>query len=68
MICCTLCYIKLHLCSAACFIILSYTYVTLRYIYVMLHVKLHLRYAVFICGPGSSVGIATGYGLDGPRI
>ena len=20
------------------------------------------------CGPGSSVGIATGYGLDGPRI
>jgi hypothetical protein len=21
-----------------------------------------------ICGPGSSVGIATGYGLDGPRI
>ena len=22
----------------------------------------------FICGPGSSVGIATGYGLDGPGI
>jgi hypothetical protein len=21
-----------------------------------------------ICGPGSSVGIATGYGLEGPRI
>jgi hypothetical protein len=23
---------------------------------------------VFICGSGSSVGIATGYGLDGPGI
>jgi len=23
---------------------------------------------VYVCGPGSSVGIATGYGLDGPRI
>jgi hypothetical protein len=34
----------------------------------MLHVKLHLRYAVFICGPGSSVGIATGYGQDDPGI
>jgi len=22
----------------------------------------------FSCGPGSVVGIATGYGLDGPRI
>jgi hypothetical protein len=22
----------------------------------------------YICGPGSSVGIATGYGLDGPGI
>jgi len=22
----------------------------------------------FVCGPGSSVGIATGYGLDGPGI
>jgi hypothetical protein len=24
--------------------------------------------ANFACGPGSSVGIATGYGLDGPGI
>ena len=23
---------------------------------------------LLFCGPGSSVGIATGYGLDGPRI
>jgi hypothetical protein len=23
---------------------------------------------LLLCGPGSSVGIATGYGLDGPRI
>ena len=22
----------------------------------------------YCCGPGSVVGIATGYGLDGPRI
>jgi hypothetical protein len=26
--------------------------------------SLHIR----LCGPGSSVGIATGYGLDGPGI
>jgi hypothetical protein len=25
-------------------------------------------YTVLCCGPGSSVGIATGYGLDGPGI
>jgi hypothetical protein len=24
--------------------------------------------STFICGPGSSVGIATGYGLEGPGI
>jgi len=23
---------------------------------------------IYMCGPGSSVGIATAYGLDGPRI
>jgi hypothetical protein len=23
---------------------------------------------MYVCGPGSSVGIATGYGLDGPGI
>jgi hypothetical protein len=23
---------------------------------------------LFICGPGSSVGLATDYGLDGPEI
>ena len=26
------------------------------------------RYLCRICGPGSVVGIATGYGLDGPGI
>ena len=30
------------------------------YIYIYIHTH--------ICGPGSSVGIATGYGLDGPGI
>jgi hypothetical protein len=25
-------------------------------------------YQTDVCGPGSSVGIATGYGLDGPGI
>jgi hypothetical protein len=27
-----------------------------------------IYYCEWICGPGSSVGIATGYGLDGPGI
>ena len=27
-----------------------------------------LNYTIGACGPGSSVGIATGYGLDGPGI
>ena len=31
--------------------------------------KHKILYIVSFCGgPGSSVGIATGYGLDGPRI
>jgi len=30
-------------------------------------IKTHSIY-VYICGPGSSVGIATGYGLDGPGL
>jgi hypothetical protein len=31
--------------------------------------SLTLKYTfISFCGPGSSVGIATGYGLDGPRI
>jgi len=25
-------------------------------------------YSIQLCGPGSVVGIATGYGLDGPGI
>ena len=27
---------------------------------------MYLQYSLLICGPGSSVGIATDYGLDGP--
>jgi len=27
-----------------------------------------MQYFYILCGPGSSVGIATGYGLDGPGI
>jgi len=28
--------------------------------------KVHLLYYFYYCGPGSSVGIATDYGLNGP--
>ena len=31
-------------------------------------VQLNLNRSYFECGQGSLVGIATGYGLDGPRI
>jgi hypothetical protein len=37
----------------------------------LLNVTLYIQYLLFrtaISGPGSSVGIATGYGLDGPGI
>jgi hypothetical protein len=30
--------------------------------------NMFLRINIYICGPGSSVGIATDYGLDGPGI
>jgi len=37
--------------------------------YVMLcYVGNYSGYFSVLCGPGSSVGIATGYGLDGPEI
>ena len=29
-------------------------------------IPLFIRYLTMLCGPGSSVGIATDYGLDGP--
>ena len=29
---------------------------------------IHTYTCVCVCGPGSSVGIATGYGMDGPGI
>ena len=37
---------------------------------VQLNTKMYYLYTTFVsdCGPGSVVGIATGYGLDGPRI
>jgi len=34
------------------------------YIYIYIYTYVYL----FICGPGSSVGIATDYGLDGPGL
>ena len=39
--------------------------------YTLYHIHFNLRnFKVYVtlCGPGSSVGIATGYGLDGPGI
>ena len=35
--------------------------------FVVVDIKIRVLYTK-TCGPGSSVGIATGYGLDGPRI
>ena len=32
------------------------------------YVLFKFMYNIRVCGPGSSVGIATGYGLDGPGI
>jgi len=32
------------------------------------HIFIFLGVLLYICGPDSSVGIATGYGLDGPEI
>jgi hypothetical protein len=32
------------------------------------HIYIYIAYINASCGPGSSVGIATGYGLDGPGI
>ena len=33
-----------------------------------LNVMIFLDYLIHCCGPGSSIGIATDYGLDGPGI
>jgi hypothetical protein len=30
--------------------------------------RVSCEYTIILCGPGSSVGIETGYGLDGPGI
>jgi len=38
------------------------------YIYVLTFAMCYLYHDYLFCGPGSSVGIATGYGLDGPGI
>jgi hypothetical protein len=36
---------------------------------ILAHFYKMIKYCnVRLCGPGSSVGIATGYGLDGPGI
>jgi hypothetical protein len=48
-----------------------YCHVTLKYIYRYYNTKENLfLFAVYylLRGPGSSVGIATDYGLDGPEI
>ena len=31
-----------------------------------IYIYIHTHICVYLCGPGSSVGIATDYGLDGP--
>jgi len=40
------------------FLLLTYTYI---YIYIYIYI-----YSMYICRSGSSVGIVTDYGLDGP--
>ena len=42
-----------------------YAYTSLlSYLYFI--IILYILYFIILCGPGSSVGIATDYGLDGP--
>jgi hypothetical protein len=67
-------YVRLKECYFA-WNILVHTAITLRcrrvkWKWKICHVTLLLlrQDTQFICGPGSSVGIATGYGLDGPGI
>jgi len=37
------------------------------YVYIYIYIYTHTHIYIYIyCGPGSSVGIATDYGLDGP--
>ena len=52
---------KIGMCVCVCVCIYIYTYI---YIYTHTHTHTHTH----IFGPGSSVGIATDYGLDGPEI
>ena len=37
----------------------------LYYLYIHIHIHIHI-YIYIRCGPGSSVGVATDYGLDDP--
>ena len=43
------------------YIYIIYIYIVYRYIYIYIYMYIYIY-----CGPGSSVGIATDYGLDGP--
>ena len=40
----------------------------LQYIYICIYIHTHIYTYIYVCGPGSSVGIATDYDLDSPGI
>ena len=52
------------------FIYIIHTLCIFIYILYILNVYSYIYYTYFMhdCGPGSSVGIVTAYGLDGPEI
>jgi len=47
---------------------LAATFVRFMLIYIYIYIYVCVCVCVCVCGPGSVVGIATGYGLDGPGI
>jgi hypothetical protein len=68
-------YVRMYVCMYVCMRVYIghvcvYVYVCTR-TYVCLYVRIYTNISTLytqFCGPGSSVGTATGYGLEGPRI
>ena len=59
-------YTRLNICTLTYVYIYIYIYI---YIYTYTHTHKHVCHVcvcVCMCGPGSSAGIATDYGFDGP--
>ena len=50
-----------------CMCVCVYIYIYI-YMYIYIYIYMYIYACIYICGPGSSVGIATGCGLDGPGL